>query len=306
MPNPYSLDIIYGELRNTDGLKVIVNNNAEEHALRRIIITINIYYTKNNNNIFRASVEFFNANNRIDDITNIVQDKRFWSLIQYYQKEIIYAVSKEPSLLNDVKIAQEAGEKVQEIADLRADVAKGVFPRLAPKINKTLTIDFVLGLKYIIQGLNIYTSCRGYNHEEITIGRTFVGANAHRNLTLFDRKFAGPLLYLHLANVILANQLFFKPTRDLITGIQKAISYVRRRALPYSGIVAAVHGFALYYITGSPGLFSLFYDESQFWNLLNIVILPLIWPITAFFLRTYGSKIVTIIVKRSINRILKS
>ena len=302
MRAPYTLDI--KEPKTGNGLEITVNDNAEQSP-SKIILIINIHYSKNHTE-FAVSIEFCDGNNRIDDINSIVKDRRFCILIEYYQKEIIDTLSKESSLLNDSKVAHKAEENVQEITNLRIAVAKGIFSRSGSKINKTLSIDFLLALRYILQGLNVYTSCKGYNHKEITIARTYIGANAYRNLTLFDRKLAGQLFSLHLANVTLANQLLFKPTRDLITGIEKAISYLRRRALPYSCIVAAVHGFSFYYITGSPDLFKLSYDESQFWNLLNIVILPLIWPITAFFLRTYGSKIVAIIIKGSINRFLKS
>jgi len=289
MHSPYTLKITYGQRLGTcGGLEAIVSNDTEAKALR-IIITISGNDSKTYNEL-RAYVEFSDGDNTIEDINVILKDQKFCSLIEYYQKKVIYASSREQLLLNDSTIAHEAEGNTQQRTNLLADLTRSIFSRSESKINRTVTADLLLLLKYILQKSSVYTSCRIYNQEEITIARTYMG---YRNLTMFDRKFASGLFYLHLANVILANQLILKPATDFITQVANAMSLLRRRALTYSIIIMAVNYLLNYLLIGGPSNPILF-------------ILPLIWPIAALCLRRYGPKIFSIIVRYAISRILKS
>jgi hypothetical protein len=147
-------------------------------------------------------------------------------------------------------------KKIKQRTNFLADVARGVFSRSAFRTNRTLTADFLVAYDYICQRLNVYTSCSSHNDEEIIIARTSIGrstdVSTYKNLTLFDAKLPNVFFYLHLANVILANRLILKQTRDLITGIEKAFSQLRSWVLPYSLVTAAIHGFIAYNISYSP------------------------------------------------------
>jgi hypothetical protein len=69
------------------------------------------------------------------------------------------------------------------------------------------------------------------------------------------RKVATELSFLHLANVTLANRQILKQTNDIVTGIEKIVSYIRRTAIAYSLVIAAVHSAAVAaaaYYTGTP------------------------------------------------------
>jgi hypothetical protein len=303
MQAPYSLQIKCEQLEGGNGLKATVNYNAHEKLLA-LIVRINNKSNKNHNQV-RASVEFFEDNNRIEDIKTIIKDKRFRRLIEYYREQIIYAKSRKSLISNDTKTTHEASGNIKDGTILLAEVSKAIFSRSRSKINRTITTDFFLALKYVRQELNVYTSYKSYNQEEITIARTFIG---HRSITLLDRKFGNEFFYLHLANVMLANELILKPTRDLIMEIEKGISYLRRgRALGYSFVITAVHIFTAYRIDPNnlSFLFS-FSDQSPLLPVLHLIILPLIWPITAFCMRVYGSRMLSIVVRHTINRILKS
>jgi hypothetical protein len=306
--------ITYEDLGTGNGLKITVNDNAEEKSLR-IGITISSYYSKSYTGL-RACAEFFEGSKRIEDIKNIIQDKRFWNLIEYYQKKLIEPVSKEDFLLTANNILpQEPEINVKPRTNFLADVARGVFPRSAFRANRTLTADFLVAYEYVRQRLNVYTSCKTCDDKEIIVARTSIGrstdVSTYKNLTLFNAKLPSMFFYLHLANVILANRLMLKQTRDLITGIERALYHLRRGALPYGLVIAVIHGliaaaYFVFYSGTEVSLYNLSFEEVQqkAWALLNLFVLPLLWPITAFFLRRYASKIVSIIVRYTIGRIM--
>jgi hypothetical protein len=310
MQEPYSLE----ELGTDNGSKVIVvKNNSEENKLT-IVVTIYGYSIKTDSG-FRALAEFFEDDNKIEDLQIIIKNKKFWSLIEYYHKASFDLLSKEEEellLSDDTSFGQDPGRTVKGSKFL-AEVARSITSRSSSKINKTLDPNFLIALGSIRQGFSVYTTFRNYSHEEITIARTHTGmgayANKYANLTLVNRKLSTVFFYLHLANVILANRLILKQTSDIITGIEKVVSYIRRRALPFSLIIAAVHATAAAYYTGiaSEASFSqVTFNQEQLGTLFYLVILPLIWPITAFLLRTYVPKIFPTIVRYAIKRILKS
>lgn len=282
----YVLKIKYKQLGVHPGLEAIVSNNAEGDNLK-IIITINVDLTKKYDQL-RASMEFLDGAKGIDNINSVINDKRFCSLIEHYQKVIIDASSRDQLLLNDSRVTHEGKDNIKLGTNLLAELTRSIFSRSKSKTNSTATADLLLLRGYILQKLNVCTSYKICNQKEITIARTYIG---YRNLTMFDRKFESALFYLHLANVILANQLILKPATDFITGIENAISHLRRNILLYGfGITAVNVGFNIYYEPTNMFLF----------------ILPLIWPIAAFCMRRYGPKIFSLIIRYAINRILKS
>jgi hypothetical protein len=318
MQEPYSLE----ELGTDNGSKVVVvKNNSEENKLT-IVVTVYGYHIKTDNG-FRAFAEFFEGNNRIEDLKIIIKNKKFWDLIEYYYHNAINdLLSKEESkeeqeeelLLNDRKLGQGPRRTVKG-STFVGEVARSIASRLSSKINRTLDPNFLIVLGSLRQGFSVYTTFKNYNHEEITIARTHTGMGAHTNkyanLTLFNRNLSTVLFHLHLANVILANRLILKQTSDIITGIEKVVSYVRRRALPFSLVIAAIHATAAVYYTGTASemvpLSELFSEPEQLGNnLFYLVVLPLIWPIIAFFVRIYAPKIFPTIVRYAIKRVLKS
>lgn len=311
MQESYSIE----ELGTESGSKVIVvKNNSEEKKLT-IVVTIYGYSIKTDSG-FRALAEFFEDDNKIEDLQIIIKNKKFWSLIEYYHKASIDLLSKEEEeellLSDDTSFGQDPGRTVKGSKFL-AEVARSITSRSSSKINKTLDPNFLIVLGSIRHGFSVYSTFRNYNHKEITIARTHTGmgayANKYANLTLFNRKLSTVFFYLHLANVILANRLILKQTSDIITGIEKVVSYIRRRALPFSLIIAAVHAAAAAYYTGTTSEVSfsqVTFNPEQLGYLFYLVILPLIWPITGFLLRTYIPKIFPTIVRYAIKRILKS
>lgn len=314
MQEPYSIE----ELGTESGSKVIVvKNNSEEKKLT-IVVTIYGYSIKADSG-FRALAEFFEDDNKIEDLQIVIKNKKFWSLIEYYHKASIDLLSKEEDeeeemlLSDDTKFDQDPGRTVKANKFL-AEVARSIISRSSSKINKTLDPNFLIVLGSIRHGFSVYTTFRNYNHKEITIARTHTGmgayANKYANLTLFNRKLSTVFFYLHLANVILANRLILKQTSDIITGIEKVVSYIRRRALPFSLIIAAVNAAAAAaYYTGTTSEMSfsqLTFSPEQLGTLFYLLILPLIWPVTGFLLRTYIPKIFPTIVRYAIKRILKS
>jgi hypothetical protein len=306
------LQITYENLGIGNGLKITVNDNAEEKSLT-INITISSYYSRSYNGL-RAYAEFFEGSNRIDDINNIIQDKRFWNLIEYYQKKLIEPLAKEEFLSTSNRFPQIPEINVKQRTNFLADVARAIFSRSAFRANRTLTADFLVAYEYIRQRLNVYTSCKTYNDEEIIVARTSIGrstdVSTYKNLTLFNAKLPNVFCYLHLANVILANRLMLKQTRDLISGIERALYHLRKRALPYSLVIALIHGLIAAYFVFSSGTEISLYNlsskeqEQQAWALVDLFILPLLWPITAFFVCRYAPKIVSIIVRYTITRIV--
>ena len=314
MKEPFSIE----ELGTESGSKVIVvKNNSQEKKLT-IVVTIYGYSIKTDSG-FRALAEFFEEDNKIEDLQIIIKNKKFWSLIEYYHKASIDLLSKEEDeeeemlLSDDTKFGQDPGRTVKASKFL-AEVARSITSRSSSKINKTLDPNFLIVLGSIRHGFSVYTTFRNYNHEEITIARTHTGmsayANKYANLTLFNRKLSTVLFYLHLANVILANRLILKQTSDIITGIEKVVSYIRRRALPFSLLMAAVNAAAAAaYYTGTTSEVSfsqVTFNPEQLGTLFYLVILPLVWPITGFLLRTYVPKILPTIVRYAIKRNLKS
>jgi hypothetical protein len=322
MQTPYSLE----ELATDNGSKVVivVKNNSEEKKKLTIVVTIHGYRIKTENG-FRAFTEFFEGNNRIDDLEIIIKNKKFWGLIEYYyHNAIISSLSEEEEekgeeeqqlLLNDRKIGQYLRPTIKGTHFI-GELARTIASRPSSKANRMLDSNFLITLGSLHHGFSVYTTFKDYNHEEITIARTDarIGAHANKyaNLTLFNRKLSTVLFHhLHLANVILANRLILKQTSDIITGIEKVVSYIRRRALPFSLVIAAVHATAAAYYTGTASemvpLSELFSEPEQLGNnLFYLVVLPLIWPITAFFVRIYAPKIFPTIVRYAIKRVLKS
>jgi hypothetical protein len=313
---PYSLE----ELGTDNGSKVIVvKNNSEENKLS-IVVTVYSYHIKTDNG-FRAFAEFFEGNNRIEDLKIIIKNKKFWDLIEYYYHKAISDLlseeeqeEEEELLLNDRKFGQGPRRTVKG-STFVGEVARSIASRPSSRINRTLDPNFLIVLGSIRQGFSVYTTFKNYNHEEITIARTHTGmgayTNKYANLTLFNRNLSTVLFHLHLANVILANRQILKQTSDIIAGIEKVVSYIRRRALPFSLVIAAVHAAAAAYYTGTAlevvPLSQLFSEREQLGNnLFNIVVLPLIWPITAFLVRMYAPKIFSTFVRYAIKRVLKS
>jgi hypothetical protein len=316
MQAPYSLE----ELGTDNGSKVIVvKNNSDEKKLK-IVVTIYGYNIKKTENGFRAFAEFFEGNNRIEDLKIIIKNKNFWGLIEYYyHKAIIDVLSEEDEeeqlVLNDRKFGQDPRRTVKG-SNFVGEVARSIASRPSSKINRTLNPNFLIALGSIRQGFSVYTTFKSNNHEEITIARTYTGIGVYpnkkyANLTLFNGKLSTVLFHLHLANVIFANRLILKQTSDIITGIEKVVSYIRRRALPFSLVIAAVHAAAAAYYTGTASevvpLSQLFSEPQQLGNnLFYLIVLPLIWPITAFLVRVYAPKIFSTIVRYAIKRLLKS
>jgi hypothetical protein len=315
----YSLE----ELATDNGSKVIVvKNNSEEEKKLTIVVTIYGYNIKKTENGFRAFAEFFEGNNRIEDLKIIIKNKKFWGLIEYYyHKAIVDLLSEEEKeeeqrLLNDRKFGQDPTRTVKgsnfigEIA--RSIIASGP----SSKINRMLDPNFLIALGSIRQGFSVNTTFKSNNHEEIPIARTHTGIGVYANkkyanLTLFNKKLSSVLFHLHLANVILANRLILKQTSDIVTGIEKVVSYIRRRAFPFSLVIAAVHAIAAAYYTGSASeavsVSQLFSEPEELGNnLFYLIVLPLIWPIIAFLVRTYAPKIFPSIVRYAIKRVLKS
>jgi hypothetical protein len=104
--------------------------------------------------------------------------------------------------------------------------------------------------------------------------------------------------------------IILKQTSDIITGIEKVVSYIRRTALSYSLVIAVVHSAAVaitaYYTdTGSEtSLLQSFPDEAQVLALFYLLVFPLIWPAAAFLLHTSAPKIFPAIARYAIKRIL--
>ena len=295
------------------GLIIKVTDNTEETPLS-INITISSDYDNNYTGL-RAYAEFFERSNRIKDVNNIFQDKKFWNLIDYYQKKIIQPLAEEELSITDNRFPQELEINVKQRTNFLADVARGIFSRSAYRANRTLTADFLVAYEYIRQRMNVYTCCKNQNDEEIIVARTSIGrstdVSTFKNLTLLNSNLPSELFYLHLANVILANQLMLKQTRDLISGIEGAFNYLRKRALPYSLVIAAIHVLLAAYFLFSNGteisldsLFSREQQQQQIWALVDLFVFPLLWPITALFVRRYAPKIVSIIVRYTIRRII--
>jgi hypothetical protein len=319
MQTPYSLE----ELPTDNGSKkvIVVKTNSEEKKLT-IVVTIYGYHIKTEKG-FRAFTEFFEGNNRIDDLEIIIKNKRFWGLIEYYyHNAIIGSLSEEEGegegeeqlLLNDRKFGRHLRPTVKG-SHFISEVARTITSRPSPKANRMMDPNFLITFGSLRQGFSVYTTFKNHNHEEITIARTHVGigayANKYANLTLFNRKLSTVFFHhLHLANVILANRLILKQTSDIIAGIEKVVSYIRRRALPFSLVIAAVHATAAAYYTGNISELSLsqiFSEPEQLGNnLFYLVVLPLLWPITAFFVRLFAPKIIPTIVRYAIKRVLKS
>lgn len=299
---PYSLEV----LRTDNGSKIqVVKNNFQEKKKLTLVVTIYSVYNKADNG-FKASAELFEGDNLIEDVTNIIKNKGFRDLLEYYHKTIIDIPSKEgeagggEALLNDDKFANKPIGAVKGTKFL-GEVVRGIIFKSRSKMNMTLEPNFLRAMGSICQGFNVYTALKNYNREEMIIARTSAGMGTYPNLTLFNRKLTTPLFYLHLANVLLTNRLLLRQTTDIISGIEKVVLYVRRRAIPYSLIIAAINiiAAAVYY-TGSTS------ESEEFGRLFYLLVLPLIWPITAFIMRTYAPKIFPMIVRYAIKRILQS
>jgi hypothetical protein len=319
MQTTYSLEVLRTD--NESRVIVVVKNNSEEKKLA-IVVTVYSDQIKTDNG-FRAFAEFFEGNNRIEDLKIVIKNKKFWDLIEYYYHKVIIDLltseegqqqEEEELLLNDRKFGQGPRRTVKG-STFVGEVARSIASRPSSKINRTLDPNFLIALGSIRQGFSVYTTFKNYNQEEITIARTHTGmgayTNKYANLTLFNRNLSTVLFYLHLANVVLANRLILKQTSDIIAGIEKVVSYIRRRALPFSLIIAAVHAIAAAYYTGTVSevvpLSQLFSEPEQLGNnLFYLVVLPLIWPITAFFVRMYAPKIFPTIVRYAIKQVLKS
>jgi hypothetical protein len=320
MPAAYALKITYKRAGTDSEIKAEVISDAEGKVLK-IIVTIKSELMKENKSGLikdykglRASVKFCDNDKPIDDIDIIMRDDRFWGLVQYYEKEILEPTSREQLLLNGTKVAQESEENVRQNTNLLADLIRILLPIPASRIKNTATAEILLLLKYIQQKLSIWTSITVRNQEEIIIAKTYFG---YRNLTLLDRKFPSVLFYLHLANVVLANQLVLKPATDFIARFQKTISLLKKRALPYSCGIAIVNfgvnfGFDVWLktfdkirvqsnplLTPDPSIPDLFLS-------IFLSILPFVWPLLGFLVRRYGSQIVNRIVRYAISIILNS
>src|SRR5919106_6429276 len=309
MPADYALKITYKRAGTDSEIKAEVISDAEGKVLK-IIVTIKSELKKENKSGLikdyeglRASVKFCDNDKPINDIDTIMRDDRFWGLVQYYEKEILEPISREQLLLNGTKVAQKSEENVRQKPNLLADLIRSLIPISGSRIKNTATAEILLLLKHIQQKLSIRTSITIRNQEEIIIAKTYFG---YRNLTLLDKKFPSMLFYLHLANVVLANQLVLKPATDFIARFQKTISLLKRRALPYSCVIAAVNfGFNVLLQTYNP----LLTPDTSIPDLFPSVflsILPFVWPLLGLLVRRYGSQIVYRIVRYAISIILNS
>jgi hypothetical protein len=183
MQAPYSLE----ELGTDNGSKVIVvKNNSEEEKKLTIVVTIYGYNIKKTENGFRAFAEFFEGNNRIEDLKIIIKNKNFWGLIEYYyHKAIIDVLSgeekeEEELLLNDRKFGQDPRRTVKG-SNFVGEIARSIASRSSSKINRMLDPNFLIALGSIRQGFSVYTTFKNYNHEEITIARTHTGMGVYAN-----------------------------------------------------------------------------------------------------------------------------
>jgi hypothetical protein len=304
----YTLNILYEKPETGNRLKVIVNSGAEEIIPLKIVVTIPSSHAPGGVYTgFRASAEFFKGNDRIDNIASIVKDERFWSLIEYYQKEIIALSSKKKLILTDNKDAQEPESTIRQSANFATKFFRSINLIRRFKLFGKFNSDLLLAFQSFCQGLNVYTLCTSSKDTEIIIACTTIGISAdmttHINSNLFYDKLAIRLAYLHLGNVILATQLISKQIRDLTSRIENVTSYTRRRALPYSLVIAAIHFFSAYYIYYMTPGSAPFVNPG---NLFGILVAPLMWPTTAFFVRMYTPRIISHIVRYAINRILRS
>ena len=236
----YSLETLKTDKGST---VVVIKNHSPEKKLA-IVVTISCYHNETDNG-FRASTEFFEDANRIEDLKSIVKNKIFWDLIEYYHKAMIDFPPKEEKkemLLDDDRFVTEP-ERTITGTNFLGEVARSIALKSSSKINRLLDPNFLIALGSMRQAFSVFTTFKNSNHEEITMARTHTGTGGYvkkyADLTLFDRKLATDLFFLHLANVTLANRLILKQTSDIITGIEKVISYVRRTALPYSLVIAA-------------------------------------------------------------------
>ena len=320
MSAAYALKITYKRAGTDSEIRAEVISDAEGKVLK-IIVTIKSELVKENKSGLikdykglRASVKFWDNDKPIDDIDIIMRDDRFWGLVQYYEKEILEPTSREQFFVNGTKVAQEGEENVRQKTNLLADLMRILLPISGSRIKNTATAEILLLLKYIQQKLSIWTSITVRNQEEIILAKTYFG---YRNLTLLDRKFPNMLFYLHLANVVLANQLVLKPATDFIARFQKTISLLKRRALPYSCVIAAVNAAVNFgsdvwsktfdkirvqsnpLLTPDPSIPDLFLS-------IFLSILPFVWPLLGFLVRRYGSQIVYRIVRYAISIILNS
>ncbi len=305
--HPYTLRILYEELEAGNELKAIVNSNGEEIPLK-IVVTIHSTYGRDRVHTgFRASAEFFEGNNRIDNFASIVKNERFWSLIEYYQKEIVALSSKKQLILTDIEDAQEPESTIKQSANFATKLVRSIDLRKHFKLDGKFTSGLLLGFQSFCQGLNVYTLCTSSKDTEIIIACTSIGVSAdmttYINSNLFYDKLAVRLIYLHLGNVILATQLISRQIRDLTSRIENVTSYTRRRALPYSLVIAAIHFFSAYYIYCMTPIQASCLTTG---NIFGILVAPLIWPTTAFFVRMYAPRIISHIVRYAINRILRS
>jgi hypothetical protein len=302
--SPYTLQIVYEDTEIGNRLKVIVSNNEEASPLS-IVVTIQSSQARRGvHSGFRASTEFFETNNRIENIASIVNNERLLGLIEYYQEEIFALSFKKNSLLNDIKTAQDPKSTTEHNANFASNLVRKINLGKNIKLQGKFTSDILLAFQSIFQGLNVYTSCTSCNDTEIVIACTNISISAdmttYINSSLFHSKLAIQLVYIHLANVILATRLISKQIGDITARIEKMISSTRRGALPFGLAIEAIHSFIAYYIaleTGAP-----FSIE----NLFSIFVVPLIWPIIAFCVRMYAPGIISHIIRYAINRILRS
>ena len=295
----YSLEL----LRTDNESKIkIVKNDIDDKKKLTLVVRINSYYNKTDNG-FKASAELFEGENLISDVKKIIKSKGFQELVEYYHKLVTDLPQKEvegESLLNDDKTAL---EPIGTINGTRffGEVMRGIISKSRSKMNVTLESNFLGTIGTIGQGFNTYTVLENYNHEQMIVARTSTGIGAFPNLTMFHSNLTTPVFYLHLANVLLTNRLLLRQTNEVISGIEKVVLYIRRRAIPYSLIVTATNIIAakLYY-TGSAS------DAVDFGRSFYLFVLPFIWPIAAFIMRTYAPKIFPMIVRYAIRRILQT
>jgi hypothetical protein len=303
-PPSYTLHIVYEEPEIGNRLKVIASNNEEASPLS-IVVTIQRSQARRGvHSGFRASAEFFEANNRIDDIATIVKNERFLGLIEYYQEEIFALSFKKNSLLNDIKNAQGAKSTIKHNANFASNFVRKINLGKSIKLDGKLTSDLLLALQSIFQGLNVYTSCKRCKDTEIIIASTNIDISAdmttYINSSLLHSKLTIRLVYIHLGNVILATQLISKQISDATTRIEKMISSTRRGALPFGVAIGAIHSFIAYYLALQTQISSFSIE-----NLFSIFVVPMIWPITAFCVRVYAPRIISHVLRYAINRILR-
>jgi hypothetical protein len=160
--------------------------------------------------------------------------------------------------------------------------------------------DLLFAFQAFFQGLKVYTLYTTSKDTKIIIACTSISVGADMttfiNSNLPYEKLAIRVTYLHLGNVILATQLVSKQIRDLISSFENVTSSMRRKALPYSLIIAAIHFLASYYMTSASTTFP------NIENLLGILVAPMIWPAIAFFVRIFALKIISYVVRYAINR----